>query len=267
MSTMTKDVEILKLDLSAEQAQKETDAVAREEVLHVFLGSIHFVSIMCSPSSLKELVVGHMLGEGLIQSINEIISLDFHGEDRCRVNLRKTNVEDHFVASKPFARLIVSACGDVRYRSISELLDKIELKPLPSWQVPAKTVGECVRKLNFLAETFRKTGGVHAAALFSRRGKLITLAEDVGRHNAVDKAIGAASLSHRDLGQCFLTLSGRLTGDIVLKAARAGIPILASLAAAVSSGVEVASKADVTLAGFVRGKRMNVYSGPQRIKL
>lgn len=265
MSTLTKDVEIVKLDLSAEQAQKETDAVAREDVLHIFLGSIHLVSIMCSPSSLKELVVGHLLGEGLIQSISEIVSLNF-GKNRCRVALRKANVEDHFVASRPFSRLIVSACGAAGYRSLSELLDKIELKPLPAWQVQAKAVMECVTKLNSLAKTFKKTGGVHAAALFSRRGKLISLAEDIGRHNAVDKAIGAASLSHRDLGQCFLTLSGRLTGDIVLKAARARIPILASLAAAVSSGVEVARKADVTLAGFVRGRRMNIYSGPQRIK-
>ncbi len=267
MSMMTEDVEILKLDLSVEQAQKKTDAVAREEVLHIFLGSIHWVSIMCSPTFLKELVVGHMLGEGLISSIDEIVGLEFDGENRCRVALRKSNIEEHFVASKPFARLIVSACGAVGYRSISELLDKIDLKSLPSWQVHAKTVAECVKRLNFLAETFRKTGGVHAAALFSPRGELMSLAEDVGRHNAVDKAIGAASTSHINVEQCFLALSGRLTGDIVLKAARAGIPIAASLAAAVSSGVEVANKVDVTLVGFVRGNRMNVYSNPRRIKI
>lgn len=266
MNMMTEDIEILKLDLSVGQAQEKTDSVAREEVLHVFLGSIHWVSIMCSPTSLKELVVGHMLGEGLIRSINEIGGLEFDGENRCRVTLRKPDAEDRLVVSKPFARLIVSACGTVGYRSISELLDKIDLKPLPSWQIHAKTVVECVKQLNSLAETFRKTGGVHAAALFNRSGELMSLAEDVGRHNAVDKAIGAASSSHIDVGQCFLALSGRLTGDIVLKAARAGIPILASLAAAVSSGVEVANKVDATLAGFVRGKRMNVYSGPRRIK-
>jgi len=95
---------------------------------------------------------------------------------------------------------------------------------------------------------------------------LVAIAEDVGRHNAVDKAIGIAALCKTDFEQCFLALSGRLSGDVVFKATKVGLPIVASLAAALSSGIEMAKQANLTLAGFVRGKRMNVYTYAQRVK-
>jgi len=135
------------------------------------------------------------------------------------------------------------------------------------FRVGAEVVSESVRRLNTLAETFRKTGGVHVAAVYSVDGDLVTYAEDVGRHNAVDKVIGVCSLRALDFSQSLLASSGRLTGDIVLKAARMGIPIVASLAAAVDSGVEVAKRTHVTLVGFVRGQRMNVFTLPERITL
>ncbi len=116
-----------------------------------------------------------------------------------------------------------------------------------------------------LAERFRKTGGVHVAALYSAKGELVALSEDVGRHNAVDKVIGVGTAKKLDFENLFLALSGRLTGDIVLKAARMRIPIVASMAAAVDSGVEAAQLTGITLIGFVRGKRMNVYTYPERI--
>jgi len=93
----------------------------------------------------------------------------------------------------------------------------------------------------------------------------VAFAEDVGRHNAVDKAIGIGALNETDFGECFLALSGRLTGDMALKAARVGLPIVASLAAAIDSGIAVAKDAGLTLIGFVRGKRMNIYNFPERI--
>jgi FdhD protein len=116
-----------------------------------------------------------------------------------------------------------------------------------------------------LAETFRKTGGVHVAALYSAGGELLSLSEDVGRHNAVDKVIGDGVTKNLNFENSFLALSGRLSGDIVLKSARMRIPMVASLAAAINSGVEVAQRTGITLIGFVRGKRMNVYTYPERI--
>jgi len=267
MDANTKTIIVSRFDLSNGEVQKREDTVAIEDSLHVFLGAVHLVSILCSPTFLKELVVGHLLSEGIVQSVDHIVDIRFDGEHRCSVTLQKTCVETHNIISQSFSRLIVSACGTMGYNSLSELLNKIELKHLSSWQINASTVKKCVCKLNKLANTFRKTGGVHAAALFRPNGELIVLAEDVGRHNAVDKVIGAGSLSGENLESCFLALSGRMTGDIVLKAARVGIPIVSSLAAAIDSGVKLAEKTGVTIVGFVRGKRMNVYTHPERIKI
>ncbi len=265
MSFMAKSVLVSRVDVARRYVETRKDSVARELPLHVFLGAVHFVSFLCSPVLLKELVVGHLLGEGVVASMDEIVKVEFDNENRCFVTLRKADVEKHVILAKPFAQLIVSACGGLGYKSLPELLDTIELKTLPLWKVKAKTVLESVRRLNVLAEVFRQTGGVHVAGLFTQEGNLVISAEDVGRHNAVDKVIGAGALNEENLNKCFLALSGRLTGDIVLKAARVGVPVVASLAAAVDSGIAVAEKTGVTLMGFVRGNRFNVYSNIKRI--
>ena len=129
----------------------------------------------------------------------------------------------------------------------------------------AEVLFNSVNQLNFKAELFRKTGGVHAAAIYKADGALVAMAEDVGRHNAVDKVIGMAALIQTDFSRCFLALSGRLSGDVVFKASKVGLPIIGSLAAALSSGIEMAEQANLTLAGFVRGKRMNIYTFDERI--
>jgi FdhD protein len=103
------------------------------------------------------------------------------------------------------------------------------------------------------------------AAIYRGEGSLVALAEDVGRHNAVDKVIGMAALNRIDFGDCFLALSGRISGDVAFKAAKVGLPIVASLSAALSSGITTAEASKLTLAGFVRGKRMNIYTVPERI--
>ena len=176
------------------------------------------------------------------------------------------DAEKRIVASQSFTRLVLTACGSPDYWPLSKLIDRLNLQKLPiDLKIKAEIVSVAVRRLNTLAETFRKTGGVHIAALYSSKGELLTFAEDVGRHNAVDKVIGVYALKKGDFSQCFLASSGRLTGDIVLKAARMGIPVVASLSAAVDSGIEVAKRINLTLIGFVRGQRMNVFTFPERI--
>lgn len=255
-------VEIVKLDVPAKKTKKMIDYVAEEKPLHIFINKKHYVTIFCSPSNLKELAVGHLLSEGIIKSIQEIQEIRIKKEELCQVKL-KPNVplEKRLKLLKPLSRVILSACGSSKPYQPSRKLPKIT----SNLQVKAETILKSVRKLNSMAETFRKTGGVHAAAIYEKNGNLLTFAEDVGRHNAVDKAIGISALKKTDFSQCFLALSGRLTGDIALKAARIGIPIAASLAAAVDSGVTIAKETNLTLIGFVRGNRMNIYNLPERI--
>jgi len=121
--------------------------------------------------------------------------------------------------------------------------------------------------LNAKASIYRQTGGVHASALYSKDGVELAFAEDVGRHNAMDKVIGVCAERDCEFGETFAVSTGRLSGDIVLKIARVGIPIVASISSVLSSGVEIAEATGVTLIGFVRGNRMNVYCYPGRVRV
>jgi FdhD protein len=255
-------VEIVKVDVSAKKARKMTDYVAEEKPLHIFLNRTHYATIFCSPSNLKELAVGHLLSGGIVKSIDEIEAISSKDEGVCRVKLKPNiDLEKRLKFSKVFSRVILSACGGPSPYQPSARLPKLR----SDLRVKAEVILNCVNSLNSIAETFRKTGGVHAAAIYKTGGDLVAFAEDVGRHNAVDKVIGVGALAHVDFGECFLVLSGRLTGDIVFKAAKVGLPVVASLAAALDSGIHLAKNVELTLIGFVRGKRMNIYNFPERI--
>jgi FdhD protein len=235
--------------------------VAEEKPLHIFINKTQYATIFCTPKNLKELAVGHLLSEGIIKRVDEIETITLKGV-MCQIKLKPTlNLANRLKLARQSSRIILSACGGPYKAEALKRLRKIE----STFKVKAETIQDCVNSLNRMAETFRKTGGVHAAAVYKAGGTLVAFAEDVGRHNAVDKVVGKCALKKTDFSQCFLALSGRLTGDIVLKAAKVGIPAVASIAAALDSGIEIAKKANLTLIGFVRGKRMNVYNAPERI--
>ena len=260
-----REIKVSRINVSDQTIEERTDFVAEETPIHIFLNKTHYGTILCSPDQLEEMAVGHLLSEGLLKSTTEIDELLLKKDGKCLIKLKSgIDAEQRISTSQRFARLVVSACGSPDYRPLSELIDslpKLDMTPT----LAATIVSQSVRNLNTIAETFRKTGGVHVAALYSTDGELAALAEDVGRHNAVDKVIGAGATKNMDFRNLFLALSGRLTGDIVLKAARMKIPVIASLSATISSGLEAAQLTRVTLIGFVRGKRMNVYTYPERI--
>ena len=263
------EFEVSRIDVGAKKLERKMDYVAEEKPLHVFLNQTHYVTILCYPELMKELVIGYLLSEGVLKSPDEIKEVRIGKDGKCHAQLQSgVDAEKRIAVSQPFTRLVLSACGSPDYWPLSKLIDRLDLHRLPlGFRVRAEVVSEAVRRLNTLAETFRKTGGVHIAAVYLGDGGLVTYAEDVGRHNAVDKVIGACALKKFDFSQCLLASSGRLTGDIVLKTARMGIPVVASLAAAVDSGIEVAKRTRLTLIGFVRGQRMNVFTFPERIAL
>jgi len=258
-------VEIEKIDLSTKTSKKVADYVAEEKPLHLFVNTTYWATILCSPSNLKELAVGHLLSEGILKSTEEIEEVNLkESENSCHVKLKaEINVDERMSLSRLHARVITSACGG----SAPYQYSRKPAKVTSNLTVKAEVVFNSVNQLNFKAELFRKTGGVHAAAIHKADGSLVALAEDVGRHNAVDKVIGIAALKQTSFRECFLASSGRLSGDVVFKAAKVGLPIIASLAAPLSSGIEMAEAANLTLAGFVRGKRMNIYNAPERIIL
>lgn len=256
-----RQLEIVRIDLTIKKAWKMTDFVAEEKPMVISINGAYYATIFSTPSDLKELAVGHLLTEGIIKSTEEVEQVDLNGET-CDVIMRK-NIDLHKRLKHAFLyqRVILSACGSaVPYRFVGKMP-----KVKSNLTVKAEDIWKSVHQLNFVSETFRKTGGVHVAAICSGNGSISGVSEDVGRHNAVDKVIGKAALANTVFPEYFLSLSGRLTGDIIFKAARVNIPIVASLAGAIDSGIQIASDTGLTAVGFVRGKRMNIYTFPGRI--
>ena len=205
-----------------------------------------------------------MLSEGIIKSTTELQDIILEDENSCFVKLKpKINVQERISLSRLHQRIVTSACGGQSAYQFSRKPREVTSK----LKVSGEIIFEAVKQLNFKAKTYRQTGGVHAASLYTPEGLIVALAEDVGRHNAVDKVIGIAAINELNFEDLFLASTGRLSGDIVFKAAKLGIPIVASLGAALDSGVQMAKKANLTLAGFVRGNRINIYSHPKRILL
>ncbi len=255
-------VEIVRIDVSAKKTCKMTDYVAEEKPMHIFLNKTHYVTIFCSPSYLKELAVGNLLSEGIINAIEEMEEISFKEKGICRIKLKSNiDLEKRLKLLKSFSQIILPAYSNSSPYQLSTRLPKVK----SNLTVKAEVILNCVNRLNSIAETFRKTGGVHAAALYKSDGNIVAFAEDVGRHNTVDKVIGIGALNKTDFGGCFLASSGRLTGNMVLKAARVGLPIVASLAAAIDSGIAIAENVGLTLIGFARGKHMNIYTSPERV--
>lgn len=264
-----REIKVSRINVSKKTIEERKDFVAEETSIHIFLNKIPYGTILCSPDQLEELVLGHLLSQGLLESKDEIDELLLKTDGKCLVKLNYgIDAENRISTSQRLARLVVSSCGSPGMWPLSEVINSLSITKLDMTpKVEAEIISKSVRRLNTIAEQFRKTGGVHVAALYSTDGKLATLAEDVGRHNAVDKVIGAGVNKKIEFENFFLALSGRLTGDIVMKAVRMRIPIIASLAAAISSGLDAAQLTGVTLVGFVRGKRMNVYTYPERITI
>ncbi|HLE75177.1 MAG TPA: formate dehydrogenase accessory sulfurtransferase FdhD, partial [Candidatus Bathyarchaeia archaeon] len=184
-------VEIVKLDVSTKTSKKVTDYVAEETPLHLFVNTTYWATILCSPSNLKELAVGHLLSEGILKSIAEIEEVNLkERESCCHVKLKaEINVDERLSLSRLHQRIVTSACGGSAPYQYSRKPAKVK----SNLTVKAEIVFNSVNQLNFKAELFRQTGGVHAAAIYRADGSLVALAEDVGRHNAVDKVIGMAA--------------------------------------------------------------------------
>jgi FdhD protein len=226
---------------------------------------------MRTPGHDFELAAGFLLTEGLISSPGEVAAVKYcdapPGEEQqfniVTVELARPYQPDGW--SRGFA--VNSSCGVCG----KVALDQVEIRCRPvtsSMVVPASLIRELPPRLGEAQRLFAQTGGLHAAALFRPDGQLEALREDVGRHNAVDKVVGHALLQHRlPLDRSMLMVSGRLSFEIVQKAAVAGIPVVAAVSAPSSLAVNAADRLGVTLAGFVRGRTFNLYTRPDRIDL
>jgi FdhD protein len=256
---------MLRLDLSTKKAEKTVDCIAEEVPLQIFLNSTYTFVIWCSPNQFQELAVGYLLSEEILQSVDEIETVRADEQHNiCRIQLTENvNLDERMKNSRRSTRIIPLIKAQTSAYQHDEKIPKVK-SPL---KVKAQTIIDAINHLNTHAKGFKETGGLHDSGIFTANGEMVAFSEDVGRHNTVDKVIGAASLKKIDFNQCFMVITGRVPGDMIYKAAKVGLPVVASVAAVLNSGIASAEKADIALIGFVRGTRMNVYTCPERILL
>lgn len=258
-------VDILRLDLSTGKEEKMADYVAEEVPLQITLNSTYTFVIWCSPNQYEELAVGYLLAEEILHSVDEIEALSSSIPDKkCQIKLKpEVNLDERMKNSRRSTRIIplIKASTSAYQHDEKISIVKSQLK------IKAQVILDAISEMNSQAKGFKETGGLHDSAIFTADGTMVAFSEDVGRHNTVDKVIGLASLNKEDFSQCFMIITGRVPGDMIYKAAKVGLPIVASVAAVLNSGVSSAQKANIALVGFVRGKRMNIYTCPERIIL
>jgi FdhD protein len=242
-----------------------------EEPLEIRIAGETVAITMRTPGHDHELVLGFLLAEGIVRSVDDVGGIAHcgrPGESGNVIDVR--SAPGHVIDWEPTgamrrATLVTSACGVCGRRSIDDLLARVgevrdEARFTASW------IRSLTRELSPRQANFAASGGVHAAALWDASGSAYVLREDVGRHNAVDKVIGRAALDRRLPAQGMaLVVSGRASFELVQKAAVAHIPLLVSVSAPSSLAVAAARRSGMTLVGFAREERFNVYSGEQRI--
>jgi len=260
---------VTRFNLQTGKVEESSDRVVSEIPMRIMINETHYATIFCTPTNLRELVAGHLLSEGLVDSFEEITSVEIDESSQCRVTIAsEKSVQEKLAMITPFSRIITSGCGAEIPWPFTKLKDRLGFRKVTSrLETTASCILDAVKNLNAKASIYRQTGGVHASALCSKDGVELAFAEDVGRHNAMDKVIGMGAERDCKFGETFAVSTGRLSADIVLKIARVGIPIVASISSVLSSGVEVAEATGVTLIGFTRGNRMNVYTYPDRVRV
>lgn len=248
MDKMVREVKALRVQKDVNPLD---EIIVCDEEIEIFINDQVSRRFSISPTHLKEFAVGYLLGEGLAGSVDDITRVD--------VQDKSINVEIDLADFDIRKELVVGSDCFGGWRRKIEMVDPVE----SDFQISKEEIFNSFAKLKDSAKVWKATGGTHIAGIV-HKDYFISI-EDVSRHVAVDKVIGAAALKGYNLSQSYVVYSGRMPADMMIKIARVGIPIIASNAAPTSSGFIVAQESGVTMIGFARGNRFNIYSSPERI--
>ncbi len=253
---------------SSEGIKKGVDTVCQESALSISItdGSEYIFSLgmtMRTPGMDKELVIGLLFSEGIIDNFNQISDFSIIDDDVLVTipSLIEKDISD-------FQRRIssTSSCGVCGKDSISNLLHIHGPELSDNIIIKSSVINKCLDDLRKSQFLFQNTGGAHASGLFNINGELLFIAEDIGRHNAMDKLVGSILCESPQLfADSFILFSGRLSFELVHKARRAGIPVLVAIGAPSSLAIDIALEHGLTLVGFAKNNNMTVYSGRGRI--
>lgn len=237
------------------------DVLAVEEPLDIRVNGRPFSLTMRTPGNDEDLALGLLFAEGIIEAPADVLGISCVSNNRVDVAISASFDPARFERKA----VMNSACGIC---GLGEMACRTPIPRIPpsDFSISAEALHALPATLAGQQDIFRKTGGLHAAACFDTGGRVLWTREDVGRHNAVDKLIGCAVREGRlPLSSCGLLVSGRIAFEIVQKAARAGIPVLAAIGAPTSLSVQCAKAAGISLAGFLRADRANIYAGGRRV--
>jgi len=237
--------------IQAGKAKAITDWVAAEGSYELYLNDTLVDTIVVSLSDLEAHAVGYLVTEGLVQP-EEMEGVSQRG--------RRVFVKTRGTKAIPLSKTVLRSSA---YRGSGG----VSITPVSTAvTLDLALIVQCARQITEQAVNWKKTGGVHISLLFNLKGELIKAAEDIGRHNSVDKVVGYALLHKISLHETILACSGRQPEGMVLKAARARIPIILTKAAVTDKGAETAQRLGVTLIGFARGDRFTIYAHPERVR-
>lgn len=278
MATPVQPVEILRVGIDS--IQSTPDLVVSEEPLEIRIGhgsqddrnQFSLSVTMRTPGNDEALCVGFLFTEGIINSMNDVMSVKYCedlGRKEGMENLMRVELEPSVkIDDEQFKRnfYTTSSCGVCGKASIDSI--KVTCDPIVSEQilVGKQLLFEMPNKLRIAQKVFEHTGGLHACGLFDLDGNLISHNEDVGRHNALDKLIGSMLMKgSNEAANAILMLSGRISFELVQKALRAGIQMIAAVGAPSSLAVNLAEEFGITLIGFLKNEKFNIYTGKQRV--
>ncbi len=237
------------------------DVVTTERPLSIEINGDEFITLLCTPVQRKELTAGFLLSEGFIHSPEQILSIDLN-EKEDRISLKLSGI-DFNIEDRIKKVTLTSGCG--RGTILCDVMDSLnEPKVSGNMHFPPDKIIERMKELHKRSSTYLKTGGTHSA-LVTDGDSILAFAEDLGRHNAVDKVLGYCFLNRIPTGDKAVLASGRISSEIIMKVARSGCPLLVTRAAATDQVIRIAETLNITLVGFARGRRMNIYTCPERI--
>lgn len=254
--------------------EAHTDKLVVEEPLEIRIafGSIAYrqqmslAVTMRTPGDDEDLVLGFLFTEGILQRVDQAREIRVLTENTLVVELDPAlPVDKHRLTRHLFTSSSCGICGKASLDAVQTVSCYYPTRGYPRWK--RELVFQLPSRLRLAQAAFEATGGLHATGLFDEQGSLVLIREDVGRHNAADKVIGAALRKGETLPfrHYLMLVSGRASFELVQKAAMAGLPCLAAVGAPSHLAVEMAQEAGITLVGFLRGERFNVYSYPERI--
>ena len=256
-----KTVQAVRISTAEGSTRQQADQVAVERAVTLTIDQVGSFTLLCTPCDVNALAVGFAFTEGMIDDIDDVDAMSDFNAETGQIAMA---LSDPSRAGKRRNLIVTSSCGMCGSRNIESFLSGQD--PCgDSMQIPAALLNSVAEQMHAEQKLFEATGAAHAAAVFAADGRIIALAEDIGRHNALDKAIGKCLLERTATTGRGLALSGRASFELVAKAASAGLEVLAAVSAPSSLAIEVAEKCNITLCAFVRPGRATVYTHPRRI--